>query len=252
MATPYTGNPTATQSPAGQPTPGEYPIVVIPDDTDACNVTTMFFQQYKVFADYIAYLQQICQGFGTNSFFLYDDFTGSITDRGIWAGDSGATYPNDPTLGGLGLLKLDDDGMSSAPLVLRTKNFSFEFRARWPNYATADSGSSANGLVNLSTAASNVYFRAYRSAGTTHNISLYEGTTEYDSGVAVNTATFATFNVTRIGNVLTWKINNTVVRTNNSFTTDFDYAGIFLTSASSGTSRVLYCDYVRLTLPSRT
>lgn len=66
MSSNYVGNPTGVQPPAIQPAPGVAPVVVLPADNDPNNVATMFLQQYKVFADYIAYLMQA--GTGSVSF----------------------------------------------------------------------------------------------------------------------------------------------------------------------------------------
>ena len=57
MATPYTGNPAATQAPASAPADGTYPIVNVPDDGDNLNVSSVL-QSFKVLADYSAFAQQ--------------------------------------------------------------------------------------------------------------------------------------------------------------------------------------------------
>lgn len=58
MATEWTGNPAAVESPATAYDDGDYIVILIPEDADGFNVTDMFNQQYKVTADYIAGLQR--------------------------------------------------------------------------------------------------------------------------------------------------------------------------------------------------
>jgi hypothetical protein len=55
MATPYTGDETATQAPSPPPGPDVAPIVVLPDDGDADNAASVA-QAFKVLADFIAWL----------------------------------------------------------------------------------------------------------------------------------------------------------------------------------------------------
>lgn len=54
--TPYTGNPTATQSPSPAPGTNVAPVVNLPQDGTALNFVQLFSQQYKVFADFIAWI----------------------------------------------------------------------------------------------------------------------------------------------------------------------------------------------------
>lgn len=56
MSSQYTGNPTATQSPAPTPALGNYPIEVLPADGDALNASSVA-QAFKVCADFIAFIQ---------------------------------------------------------------------------------------------------------------------------------------------------------------------------------------------------
>lgn len=91
MSTNYTGTPTATQSPAPQPGPSAVPIIVLPADSDPRNVATMFTQQYKMTADYLAYLMQQATGS------IYGDGSdGAATLDGTatvsWATKSGSIY----------------------------------------------------------------------------------------------------------------------------------------------------------------
>lgn len=60
MSNSYTGNPTATQSPAAQPAPKVAPIISIPADTDAANIESIT-QAFKCLADYVAYLTSIVE-----------------------------------------------------------------------------------------------------------------------------------------------------------------------------------------------
>lgn len=55
MATPYTGDPTATQTPAPEPGSAAVPIVNLPDDGDDLDAASVA-QEMKTSADYIAYL----------------------------------------------------------------------------------------------------------------------------------------------------------------------------------------------------
>jgi hypothetical protein len=55
VGTPYTGNPTATQTPSAPPGLGVYPTVVLPADGDPPNGAT-WAQAYMVLADYLAYV----------------------------------------------------------------------------------------------------------------------------------------------------------------------------------------------------
>jgi hypothetical protein len=55
MSTNYTGNPTATQSPASPPGPGVAPETVLPADGDPLNAASVA-QAFKVLADYEAWL----------------------------------------------------------------------------------------------------------------------------------------------------------------------------------------------------
>lgn len=57
MSSNYTGNPTATQSPAAAPSAGVAPIAVLPADGDARNAASIA-QAFKVLCDYVAYLMQ--------------------------------------------------------------------------------------------------------------------------------------------------------------------------------------------------
>lgn len=259
MSSNYTGVPTGEQPPAAIPGPAVDPIIVLPVGTDPFNVDTMFVQQYKVLADYISYLQQTAQGFGRDSFFLYDDFTGSAANLGKWdTAGAGITFPSDPANGGLAILNADSSigtaGLLSSSLVLSTLNFTFEARLRWPNYADVNAANTIVGFVNLGTPASNIWIRVYRDGGggaTTHHIMLYEGASAFDSGYIVDPSRYYTFKITRVGNILTWKIDGITVRTNSSFTTNFDYVQVFIDSTGGGTSGAVFCDYIKLLLPLR-
>lgn len=57
MATNYTGDPTAAESPGIAPALGGYPLVVIPDDGDDLDAASVT-QAYKALADFIAFAQQ--------------------------------------------------------------------------------------------------------------------------------------------------------------------------------------------------
>lgn len=57
MSTSYPGNPTATEAPAAQPSPGVLPIGVIPADGEAANVASIT-QSFKVLLDYVAWLMK--------------------------------------------------------------------------------------------------------------------------------------------------------------------------------------------------
>lgn len=57
MASTYTGNPTATQSPAAQPALGLFPAESLPADLDPANAASVL-QAFKVVADYVAFLMK--------------------------------------------------------------------------------------------------------------------------------------------------------------------------------------------------
>jgi hypothetical protein len=55
MPSPYTPDPTTTQSPSAPPSPGVFPTVQLPIDSDPPNAAT-WAQAYKVLGDFVAYL----------------------------------------------------------------------------------------------------------------------------------------------------------------------------------------------------
>lgn len=57
MPTDYTGSPTAAQAPSPAPDPDNFPIVRIPIDTEAANVSSVN-QEFKTLADHVAWLKQ--------------------------------------------------------------------------------------------------------------------------------------------------------------------------------------------------
>lgn len=100
MATTYTGNPTATQSPAAAPGVGVAPILSLPVDADPANVASIY-QAFKVLADYVAYLTKFSSAglFGNGS-------GGDITLTTV-SSMSVDTYLNNLTLGSGGVMRLN-------------------------------------------------------------------------------------------------------------------------------------------------
>ena len=106
MGSNYTGNATATQTPAATPSYGVAPVVVVPIDGDADAAAT-FAQGYKVLADYVAYLQNAVNKLSFRNVAI--DSVGGVATSAT--SDSPLLVAKDPS--GANRFRLDHNGLAT-------------------------------------------------------------------------------------------------------------------------------------------
>jgi hypothetical protein len=240
MSSNYSGVPTAAQAPAPAPTAGKVPIIVIPDDADAFNAAA-FAQQFKMSADYLAWLMQ---GYLPTKMPVFDHFVGGAIDTGDWSTISGTTINDDSANGSFGAVRLDSSGggqsLVSGNLALGTADFLLRARLRVANV----SGSTQMSFgVNTSTNL-NLNFKIDGGVSTNWRLFIDNSNTAPTATIAVSSS-YKILEIERTGTTVVFRIDGAVLHTlSGTYATNLTGANVQFVAAAGSTQT--YLDYVQL------
>lgn len=248
MSTNYTGNPTATESPAAQPSPGIPPIVVIPADGDSVSAASVA-QGYKVLADYMSYVQRAAKAASSVQF--DDEFFGGSLNTSSWIvtnTNATCTIVDDSSNGAMGAYKMIGAAtgsyhayisnqpiatMSGAPVIF----WELSYRIRCDSYSSWATGSFASfGFENAIGA--EIVLKATGPGGSLPTWYVSEnGSTGpvHNTTVAPISSAYQTFVITCTNTTLTVTIDGTTKYTNSSYTAP-TAASPYIRASGSGTA----------------
>lgn len=144
MASNYTGDPTAAESPSPAPSPGALPIVSLPADGDSLDAASVE-QAFKTAADNCAFGNVMAQRVSSD-FYFEDDFFGSALNTGLWNSAPTGLAFNDGTNSiaeAMGYAKLSaasasrDLNTPSGGGLFSTVDFRFCAKVKTPTMTTA-------------------------------------------------------------------------------------------------------------------
>ncbi len=228
MPTAYTGSAVATEAPSPPPGPGVAPIVNIPIDGESLNAASVA-QGFKTLADFAAYANK-----STTAIRVFDEFTGSALNLGIWQDDTNVSMISDATNGGAGAAQcfsdLIDMDIATCELALSTSGIYFFAKV---SVASFDTAATITIGVDSVTAGNVIKFQAIQTSSATF---WY---TKIGAAAAVITAVpvvhgYRTFEISRVGTAVTFKIDGVSVATGTSSTNITD--GVFRSKSTSNTT----------------
>lgn len=238
MSTNYPGVPTATQAPAPAPTAGKVPIIVVPADADAFNAAA-FAQQFKMTADYLAWLMQ---GYLLTKMPVFDHFTGSAIDTGIWSTISGTSINDDSANGSYGAVRLDSSGggqsLVSSNMAFGTGDFLLRARLR---VVGAAAGVMSFGIGSGTPA---LQFKLNGPTSTNWRVWVDGSESAATNTIAVSSS-YAVLDMVRVGSTVTFLVNGATLHTlSGTYATSLTGSSVSLVAVSGATQT--YVDYVQL------
>lgn len=247
MSTNYTGSATAADSPSPAPTVGGSPIIVLPADADPRNAATMFTQQYKMTADWLAGAMKAAQRVD-DCFYFEEDFTGSAVSTGKWNADPSFTMNDGTDTGtnvcGSAKASLASGTSKTLQTPLGTALFgSMDLRLRARIRITAMGGTSSTVRIGLTTSSNNMLTGISADSGTANWRWISNGT--FTAGSVAWGSTYQILEIIRSGTNWYWLIDGVQIGTSTIAVTTLTSIQYLVSCATSGTTTA-YIDWIKM------